>query len=96
MTTRAFSFRKTVAVGLVALTAAPSAAQPLTKEQCRLANAVAGELFKKYNGRLSAQFVTSIKSFVAKDCDMDTDFKIVDGTKDKDAFAELRVRLIAN
>jgi hypothetical protein len=70
-------------------------AAPLPSDECRLANAVIAELFKKYNGRLSAQFVASVKRFVASDCDMDIDFKMVDGTQDKMAFGELRVRLVA-
>ena len=70
-------------------------AQPLPKDECRLANAVIAELFKKYDGKLSAQFVGSIKSFVATDCDMGTDFKMTEGTQDAAAFGELRVRLVA-
>jgi hypothetical protein len=72
-----------------------AAAQPLPKAECRLANAVISELFTKYSGKLSEQFVASVKSFVAKDCDMGTDFKMVEGTQDAAAFGELRVRLIA-
>lgn len=58
--------------------------------------AIVSELFKKYDGKLSAQFVASIKSFVAKDCDMGTDFKMAEGTQDAAAFGELRVRLAAH
>lgn len=72
-----------------------TAAQPLPKGECRLANAVISELFTKYSGKLSEQFVSSVKSFVAKDCDMGTDFKMVEGTQDAAAFGELRVRLVA-
>jgi hypothetical protein len=84
-----------VVAGSSLLAGYSAGAQPLPQNQCRLANAAIGEIFTKYDGKLSEQFVTSVKSFVAKNCDMDTDFKMVDGTQDKAAFGELRLRLIA-
>ena len=78
-----------MAFGVIAVTA------PLPKDECRLANAVISELFTKYDGKLSAQFVKSVKTFVAQGCDMDTDFKMVEGSQDATAFGELRVRLAA-
>jgi len=80
---------------LPAFGALPVLGTPLPKDECRLANAVISELFTKYDGKLSAQFVNSVKAFVAKSCDMETDFKMVDGTQDAAAFGELRVRLAA-
>jgi hypothetical protein len=80
----------------VATISVPAAAQRLPKGECRLAMATIGELFKRYDGKLSAPFIASLKSFVANDCDMGTDFKMVDGTDDAKAFGELRVRLIAH
>lgn len=95
-----FDFGKTArsltAGALMSIAAAyPSAAQQLPRDECRLAMAVVGELFTKHNGKLSQQFVDSVKSFVKNDCDMATDFKMVEGTNDDIAFGELRVRLIA-
>lgn len=82
-------------VGVSLVAPAAVGATPLPQNECRLANAVISELFTKYNGKLSDQFVNSVKAFVAKDCDMDTDFKMTEGTRDEAAFGELRVRLIA-
>ena len=83
------------AMGTLSLLSGVANAAPLAKDQCRLANAAISDLFTRYNGKLSAQFVASAKQFVARDCDTDVDFKMVDGTQDKAAFAELRVLLIA-
>ena len=73
-----------------------SAAQTLPKDECRVANALIADMFTRYNGTISQQFVTSMKSFVASDCNMNTDFKMVEGTKDKAAFGEFRILMIAN
>lgn len=73
----------------------PATAAPLPKDECRLADLVIQELFKKHDGKLSQVFVDSMKTFSARDCDMDVDFKMTEGTQDKAAFGELRTRLVA-
>jgi len=82
--------------GALLLATFPAGAQPpLTKDQCYQAMAVVDALTTKYNGRISADFIKSIKTFVARDCDMDVEFKVIPGTSDKDAFGEFRLKITA-
>jgi hypothetical protein len=92
---RAVALAAAAVVGASALMPfSASAQQAFTRTQCNQATAVADALTTKYNGKISSEFANSIRTFVVRNCDMSTDFRMMPGTADKDAFGEFRTKLI--
>jgi hypothetical protein len=82
---------------LLAIGASASAQQSntLTEQQCRDAISISTGIINKYGKEISSKFADSFVAFANSNCDLDTPFTRVEGTKDEDAFGEFRLRIIA-
>jgi len=72
-----------------------AAQQALNKTQCFKAMSVAGGIMDEYKGKLSREFTDGLKAFVARDCDLKVEFKVMPGTSDKKAFEEFLLLVTA-
>jgi hypothetical protein len=66
----------------------------LTHRQCSKAIAFSEGVRQRY--RISAHLISSFNQFKASTCDLRTVFKVAAGTRDKDAFGEFRLMVIAS
>lgn len=78
-----------------ALALPATAQQALNKDQCFKAMSMVGSIMNEYKGKLSREFNDGLKQFVARDCDMSVEFKVMPGTADKPAFEKFRVYVTA-
>jgi hypothetical protein len=62
---------------------------------CSDAIKIGDAIIRRYEGRVSPQFIDSFVAFGRSACDLSIVFVRVDGTADEQAFGEYRVRLIA-
>jgi hypothetical protein len=75
--------------------AAQQAAAPYTSQQCdAIRNNVLG-IFKRYDGKISAELVADLQEFSKKDCDRTVRVRMIPGTRDSDAVGELKVLMAA-
>jgi hypothetical protein len=75
--------------------AAQSSPLPFTAQQCGQIRSNILGIFKRYNGQLSGELVADLQEFSRKDCDRSVKLRMMSGTKDKDAVAELKVLIAA-
>jgi hypothetical protein len=66
----------------------------LTRRQCSKAIAFSEAVRQRY--RISTHLISSFDQFKASSCDLRTVFKVATGTRDKDAFGEFRLMVIAS
>jgi hypothetical protein len=83
------------ACGAIAELKAQPKPTPFTAHECdRIRNNIIG-IFKRYEGKLSVQLVADLKEFSRRDCDRSVKLRMMAGTADGDAVAELKILFAA-